>query len=697
MTSNRSRVVGMTQQKNHVNRNAFDLSHRHMFTAQIGELLPIFTQWCNPNETFKLGYNGMTRTASLNTAAFTRLRENVQYYFVPFQCLWKYFEQVVNNMVSGQSGQDIAMVAKNAYQSLDLSTKLPYINYADIITIYISRFYNLTLDAFDRYLNTLSGSSVTDKVAHATPNGFLDYCETSTTYSGVVFRNGQYRYVAIAKLLNALGYGNLSVVQQYDLYAMAIQFISDNHSWSKDAFLRDIHYGLLLAADQNSFTAAPNLSVLPLLAYHKIVNDYYRLRNWQSYEAWTSNLDYLTPGSDMNARSWLSTSTFSSDSTILDLEFSNLPMDYLTGVLPRAQYGDEAAATVTSSGNVFGTTGTPVLTSKAKTDGTNITGVDAMGPFPSQSVTLIGHALQNQTSPVHKLIVNTDHTHNIDFNQSFSQSVTISALRNSIALQKYREIQNSNDWSFEDQVLAHFGIKPKCDIHKSRFIGGSDSTININPQVNQNLVGDSAPLIKAIGTGSLSTGVKFTADTYGIIIGIYRCTPQLDYAHTGIDRNLLKTDATDFPIPELDSIGMQTQYRFELSAPQIGSNSTISPSVGSLDVNIDMSRTYGYAARYAELKTSFDRFDGGFFGAYNSWVTGLDNDFLFRWRRAYDTNSIPHYRGIDELFVCRPQLLYSIFTNQWSGTCNDDKLLVGSVNTCIAIRPFSVHGLPWSN
>ena len=59
--------------------------------------------------------------------------------------------------------------------------------------------------------------------------------------------------------------------------------------------------------------------------------------------------------------------------------------------------------------------------------------------------------------------------------------------------------------------------------------------------------------------GDLSAGCKFTSSTYGMIIGIYLAVPQLDYAHVGIDRNLFKTDATDFPIPELDSIGMQTQ------------------------------------------------------------------------------------------------------------------------------------------
>ena len=39
-----NKVLGMHRLKNKVNRNAFDLSHRHMFTAQVGELLPVFTQ-----------------------------------------------------------------------------------------------------------------------------------------------------------------------------------------------------------------------------------------------------------------------------------------------------------------------------------------------------------------------------------------------------------------------------------------------------------------------------------------------------------------------------------------------------------------------------------------------------------------------------------------------------------------------------
>ena len=140
---------------------------------------------------------------------------------------------------------------------------------------------------------------------------------------------------------------------------------------------------------------------------------------------------------------------------------------------------------------------------------------------------------------------------------------------------------------------------------------------------------------------------------------------------------------------------MQTQYRCELSAPMIGLCSDLVPYTASKNP-IDMSVTYGYAPRYAELKSSRDYFEGGFLGTYSSWVTGYDGSLLNRWRHALGSAPVSDYASIGELLKCRPSLLYPIFVNQWSGTVNDDKLLIGSVNTCVAVRPFSMYGLPYS-
>ena len=162
-----NKVLGMHRLKNKVNRNAFDLSHRHMFTAQVGELLPVFTQWVNPNETFKIGYHGKTRTAALNTDAFTRIRENIQYYFVPFQSLLRYFEQQVNNMTSGDAGQNISKIADSSLEPSLVNTNMPYVSYVDLAS-WLNIMYNHAVDAVDAYIKKES--------KNRSASGFHSFC-----------------------------------------------------------------------------------------------------------------------------------------------------------------------------------------------------------------------------------------------------------------------------------------------------------------------------------------------------------------------------------------------------------------------------------------------------------------------------------------------------------------------------------------
>ena len=683
-----NKVLGMHRLKNKVNRNAFDLSHRHMFTAQIGELLPVFSQWVNPNETFKIGYNGKTRTAALNTDAFTRVRENIQYYFVPFQSLWKYFEQQVNNLTKGDAGQNISKFADSSTAASKISTSLPYVSYVDL-SFWLKMMYDHAAKALNAYFVAYTSASARSAI------GFKKYCDSSSDYSDVFVCDG-YRLCRAAKLLMSLGYGNFSTVVQYDIYAMAEAFVKSGSSWSEDNFKKSSLYGLnLIGFESSSVRNSPNLSILPLLAYHKICNDHYRNEKWQPFEPWTCNIDYLSPTANMNATTFINTSTFCTLMTsIIDLENSNLPIDYFTSVLPRAQYGDESAVPLDmndkpsylwinyphdrSKGVLFNASSYASDDTLQRSNASPVSSVD--GSYASQV-----RAASTGSNVV-------GFKGNLT---SLGSSLKISALRSATALQKYKEIQNSNDPDFANQVLAHFGIKPKVDSRTSIFIGGDDKTLSINPQVNTNFQNGGEPEIKAIGVGDLSAGCKFTSTTYGMIIGIYRAVPQLDYARIGIDRNLFKTDATDFPIPELDSVGMQTQYRCELSAPLIGLNKSLSDYTVSSS-SIDMSVTYGYAPRYAELKSARDYFEGGFCGTYSSWVTGYDEDFLNFWRKNRGSQSLANYGSIDDLFKCRASLLYPIFVNQWSGTVNDDKFLIGSVNTCVAVRPFSMYGLPYS-
>ena len=254
-----NKVLGMHRLKNKVSRNAFDLSHRHMFTAQIGELLPVFSQWVNPNETFKIGYNGKTRTAALNTDAFTRIRENIQYYFVPFQSLWKYFEQQVNNLTKGDAGQNISKFASSSTEASSISTSMPYISYVDLAS-WLQIMYEHARSAVDAYFKAYPNDGT------RSAKGFAAYCKDSSSYSDVFVCDG-YRLCRSAKLLMSLGYGNFATVIQYDIYAMAEKYMIEEapSPWSCDEFQQS-EYSLEFTYEASSITNSPNLSLFPLLA-----------------------------------------------------------------------------------------------------------------------------------------------------------------------------------------------------------------------------------------------------------------------------------------------------------------------------------------------------------------------------------------------------------------------------------------------
>lgn len=634
--ANRSNIMGLHGLKNKTSRNSFDLSHRNLFTAKVGELLPCFVQEVNPGDSIKLDSSYFTRTAPLQTAAFTRLRENVQYFFVPYQCLWKYFEGQVKNMTKNANGGDVSQIAKSPFSNAKVSTEMPYISYS----------------ALHSYVNSLVNGN---NPVSPTPEQELGNHH---------YINGCYRFAETAKLLQMLGYGNFN--QQFE----------------------KPHASDLLHLE--NVKNSPALSVFRLLAYQKICNDFYIYRQWQPYNASLCNIDYITPDSpsmDLSPQftSQLVPGRDLDHLNMLDMRFSNLPLDYFNGVLPHPQYGSESVVNLdlgsaSGSGSISGSTGT---------DQGKWTGGDFTNSAPVRTSKDNSLAIDHPNSKI------IHHTHSVSgtatISTQLSGSLSVLALRQATALQKYKEIQLANDPDFESQVEAHFGIKPKHDMHKSRFIGGASSMIDINPVVNQNLGSGSSlsneAVTKAAPTGQGGANFKFTADTFGVVIGIYRCTPVLDYEHVGIDRTLLKTDASDFVIPELDSIGMQQTFNCELYAPS-------SVVQGSNPPEYDMSSTYGYAPRYAEYKTSYDRFNGAFGASLKSWVTGL-NSIALKLDRYWSDDKF--HINTPQLFVCRPDIVKNIFLIQSYHNSNDDNLYVGMVNMCYATRNLSRYGLPYSN
>jgi hypothetical protein len=305
--ANRSNIMGLHGLKNKTSRNSFDLSHRNLFTAKVGELLPCAVFEMNPGDTISLDSSYFTRTAPLDTAAFTRLRENVQFFFVPYSLLWKYFNAQVMNMTQTAAGGDVSRVASGIADNAVVSTQMPFIDYRSIKV----------------YLNSI----------------LKTYTDKKPGYQDITLNNGELRSAASAKLLQLLGYGNFPE-QNMKTYQPLSSVVVNN---------------------------SLNLSIFRLLAYQKICNDHYTYRQWQPYDASLCNIDYLQPSRTGSLNLGPSLTGLSVDKlkklNMFDLRFSNLPLDYFNGVLPTAQFGKESvvnlslgSGTFSASGSTFGAT-----------------------------------------------------------------------------------------------------------------------------------------------------------------------------------------------------------------------------------------------------------------------------------------------------------------------------------------------------
>lgn len=88
-------VFNLNILKAHPERNAFDLSHNDVFSCAPGMLLPISCTEVLPNEHYEINPQVFLRTMPLNSAAYVRMRQHVEFFFVPTRVLLRQFPQFV--------------------------------------------------------------------------------------------------------------------------------------------------------------------------------------------------------------------------------------------------------------------------------------------------------------------------------------------------------------------------------------------------------------------------------------------------------------------------------------------------------------------------------------------------------------------------------------------------------------------------
>lgn len=576
-------IMSLKSIRNKTSRNGFDLSFKKNFTAKAGELLPVMVKEVLPGDTFKINLKAFTRTQPINTAAFARLREYYDFFFVPYDLLWNKSNTVLTQMLDNPQHA----VSIDPTANFVLKGEMPY----------------TTSQSIADYLNFVHNAS--------------QYSAFKSNYLGYD------RALCSVKLLEYLGYGN------YESFLTS--------GWPNSPLMSDL-----------------NQNLFGLLAYQKIYSDFYRDSQWERISPSTFNVDYLD-GSNMYVTDFYNNDSFVKNYNMFDLRYCNWQKDLFHGVLPHQQYGDTSVA--------------PIIP--------NVTGKLTLSNFST-----VG------TSPATASGVATKNLPAFDTVGDLS----ILVLRQAEFLQKWKEITQSGNKDYKDQLEKHWGVSVGDGFSElCTYLGGVSSSIDINEVVNTNITGSAAADIAGKGVGVANGEINFNSNgRYGLIMCIYHCLPLLDYTTDMIDPALLKVNATDYAIPEFDCVGMQSMPLLQLMNPlQSLANAS--------------SLVLGYVPRYIDYKTSVDQSVGGFKRTLNSWVISYSNQSVVNQVTLPDdappvepSEPVPSVAPMNfTFFKVNPNCLNPIFAVKADSNMDTDQFLCSTFFDVKAVRNLDTDGLPY--
>lgn len=585
-------IMSLKSLRNKTSRNGFDLSSKRNFTAKAGELLPVKIWEVLPGDTFKIDLKTFTRTQPLNTAAFARMREYYDFYFVPYDLLWNKANTALTQMYDNpQHALD-----SSPLKVVKLDGSMPY----------------TTLSSISLYLNALASDSVT------------------VTNKDNYF--GYNRALCSAKLLECLGYGNL--------YPFAK---SANNTFLKTPLKQNL-----------------DVSLFNLLAYQKIYADYYRDSQWERVSPSCFNVDYM-PYSTGSSGMMLSFnySDFYENYSMFDLRYCNWQKDLFHGVVPNQQYGDVASVSMSSNVSL----------------GSN-------NVFSSSAI--------NSSSPSSQIRLADGRSASANTALMTYPSFSILVLRQAEFLQKWKEITQSGNKDYKEQVEKHWNVSPGDGFSEMcTYLGGISSSLDINEVVNNNITGNNAADIAGKGTGVSNGVINFNSQgRYGVVMCIYHCLPLIDYTTDFVSPSVTRVNASDFAIPEFDRVGMQTVPLSFISN-------------GPLTVLGSIPELVGYAPRYIDYKTDIDTSIGAFKTSLKNWVISYDNQSLsnqFGFDVGIPELPVPNPANSNwnyTLFKVNPNSLNSLFAVEVDSSVDTDQFLCSTFFDVKVVRNLDTDGLPY--
>lgn len=453
-----------------------------------------------------------------------------------------------------------------------------------------------------------------------------------------------------------------------DLSYKLLQYLRyGNCSGGNEIFGTSIKYSASYSQD---FRFNLNLSIFPLLAYKKFCQDYFRYSQWQESSPYLWNIDYFTGTAQQLFTSVpASGDSYWTGNTMFDLEYCNWNKDIFMGVLPDTQFGD--VATIDTGGLK-----SQDLYVEAKISSSENSRTYLGAKTASTGTDFAVNAGPNAV-PSNPLVVAMP---------SVAASFDVLTLRRGEALQRWKEISLNVPQNYRAQIKAHFGVDVGENMSgMSTYVGGDSSSLDISEVINTNLQsGDSQSeaVIAGKGVGSSQGSEKFEARDWGVLMCIYHNVPLLDYVSSAPDPQFFVSQNTDLPIPELDSIGMQ-------SIPiSMYSNSEIELVRGFLSADYTM----GYLPRYYNWKTSYDYVLGAFTTTEKEWVAPITSAI---WKNMLSTVTTASSSVSYNIFKVNPSVLDSIFQVNADSKWDTDPFLVNCAFDVKVVRNLDYSGMPY--
>lgn len=586
----------------------------------------------------------------------------------------------------------LATVKNNPSRSgFDLSRKL---NFSAKVGLYYPIWHRRMIpsDSFEIDLSQFIRTQPLNTSAFARMKGYYDFYFVplrvlwNKYYTAFTQMNSNVQHASGPTLKdNVILSGELPYVTAQQL-AEYIEFLSDDvdtfgrsRAWNTCILLEYLGYGNAFYNYISASVGGPGKSwetdpllinyafdVSPLLCYQKVYADSGRFTQWERVNPSTFNLDYIKGHNDLQLN--LNVPGFTDSFNFLDMRYANYQKDMFHGVIPQAQYGE--ASIIPLSDQSFALTDARLQfnpTSQGDlnvaTDANNYLGTGTVGTIRSNTFSLTG-------------------------TPSEFGSISVLALRRAEASQKWKEISLCTEEDYPAQIQAHFGQRvPKELSGMVRYLGGIDTSLDINEVTNTNLTDDNAATLGGKGSMSARGTIRVDANgEYGIVMCVFHALPVLDYITSGVNPECLLTDATSYPIPEFDQIGMEQVPLGYLMNPL----KTEFPSLSS--------KTYlGYAPRYFPFKTDYDRAVGAFSRSLQYWCLPFDD------KAALAANSIrfPDNPNVESnsikagFFKVDPHCVDTLFAVKADNTPDTDQLLGSCMITCRAVRPLDLNGLPY--